>query len=99
MFPVACPRDAGSWISASSGSVTCDTLLLMRIVLLLGLLALQSGEGSLDDKIAPILPKPDEERWLQIPWRSDFAAARAEANREGKPLFLWMMDGNPLGCT
>jgi hypothetical protein len=72
---------------------------MMRIALLLALVALQSAEGSLDEKISPLLPKPDEERWLKIPWRSDFAAARAEADREGKPLFLWLMDGNPLGCT
>lgn len=71
----------------------------MRTAFLLVLVVLQSGDGPLDEKIAPLLPKPEEERWLEIPWRSDFAAARAEANREGKPIFLWMMDGNPLGCT
>jgi hypothetical protein len=71
----------------------------VRIALFLAVVALQSAEGSLDEKISPVLPKPEEERWLQIPWRSDFAAARAEANRDGKPLFLWLMDGNPLGCT
>ena len=72
---------------------------LMRFSLVLALLASQFQQASLDDKIAPLLPRPEEERWLKIPWRTDFAAARAEANREGKPLFLWMMDGNPLGCT
>jgi len=71
----------------------------MRAGLLLALLAIQSQEGSLVQKIGPLLPKPEEERWLQVRWRTDFAAARAEANREGKPIFLWMMDGNPLGCT
>jgi len=71
----------------------------MRTAFLLALFALQSADGSLDGKISPLLPTPGEERWLQIPWRTDFAAARSEANREGKPLFLWMMDGNPLGCT
>ena len=53
----------------------------------------------LDREIAAVLPRSSEERWLQVPWRTDFAAARAEANRAGKPLFLWMMDGHPLGCT
>jgi len=53
----------------------------------------------LDQAISGVLPKPDEERWLQIQWRLDFAAARAEANDKGKPLFLWMMDVHPLGCT
>jgi hypothetical protein len=55
--------------------------------------------GTLDEKIAGVLPKPSEELWNTIPWRVDFAAARAEANRVGKPMFVWMMNGNPLGCT
>jgi hypothetical protein len=55
--------------------------------------------GTLDEKIAGVIPKASEEPWNTIPWRFDFAAARAEANREGKPLFVWMMNGNPLGCT
>ena len=55
--------------------------------------------ATLDEKIAGVLPKASEEKWNTIPWRVDFAAARAEANREGKPMFVWMMNGNPLGCT
>ncbi len=54
---------------------------------------------TLNDKIANILPKPSEERWLQVPWRTNLMAARAEAQRVGKPLFLWVMVGNPQGCT
>jgi hypothetical protein len=60
---------------------------------------LEFDAKELDREIAAVLPRPSEERWLQVPWRTDFAAARAEANRAGKPLFLWMMDGHPLGCT
>jgi hypothetical protein len=59
----------------------------------------QVKAATLDEKIAGVLPKASEELWNTIPWRFDFAAARAEANREGKPLFVWMMNGNPLGCT
>jgi hypothetical protein len=67
---------------------------------ILTLLVLLSQEPSkVEEKVAAVLPKPAEELWLKIPWRSDFAAARAEANREAKPIFLWMMNGNPLGCT
>jgi hypothetical protein len=68
-------------------------------IVLLSLFAFQAADGAIAEKIARLLPRPDEERWLQIPWRTDFAAARVEADREGKPLFLWLMDGNPLGCT
>jgi len=53
----------------------------------------------LDHNVASVLPTPAEERWLQIPWRTDLIQARLEAEREGKPLFFWVMDGHPLGCT
>ena len=59
----------------------------------------ESKAATLDEKIAGVLPKASEELWNTIPWHLDFAAARAEANRVGKPLFVWMMNGNPLGCT
>ena len=74
-------------------------ILAATFSLLLPAWALAAELPSLDDRIAAVLPKPSEERWLQIPWRLDFAAARAEANDAAKPLFLWMMDGHPLGCT
>ena len=57
------------------------------------------AKATLDEKVAGVIPKASEEPWTTIPWRSDLAAARAEANRVGKPLFVWMMNGNPLGCT
>ena len=50
-------------------------------------------------KIATVLPTPEEERWLQVPWRLDLVQARAEAQRSGKPLFLWISEGHPLGCV
>jgi hypothetical protein len=39
------------------------------------------------------------EKWQSIPWKVDLLEARAAAAREGKPLFLWSMNGHPLGCT
>ena len=39
------------------------------------------------------------EPWQTIPWRTDLRAARTEAAARGKPLFLWSMNGHPLGCT
>jgi hypothetical protein len=42
---------------------------------------------------------PGKERWAEIPWETDLAAARARSVRVGKPLLLWVMDGHPLGCT
>jgi hypothetical protein len=56
-------------------------------------------DATLDGKVASVLPTASEERWLQIPWRTDVMQARVDARREGKPLFFWVMDGHPLGCT
>jgi hypothetical protein len=42
---------------------------------------------------------PRGERWTEIPWETDLAAARQKAIRERKPLLMWVMDGHPLGCT
>ncbi len=39
------------------------------------------------------------EIWETIAWRTDLAAARAEAVQRHRPLFVWTMNGHPLGCT
>lgn len=48
---------------------------------------------------ALIKPVANEEKWNQIPWMSSLWEARKRAAAEGKPILLWEMDGNPLGCT
>lgn len=46
-------------------------------------------------ELAPDLEAP----WRSIPWRVSLLEARSEAARQKKPLFIWAMDGHPLGCT
>lgn len=43
-----------------------------------------------------VTPRPDEELWKTIPWKTSLLEARALAARQGKPIFLWSMDGHPL---
>ena len=44
--------------------------------------------------------RPDaNDVWLTIPWRIDLLEAQNLAAEEGRPLFIWAMDGHPLGCT
>lgn len=40
-----------------------------------------------------------EETWRSIPWETSVLKAQARAGAEKKPLFIWAMDGHPLGCT
>jgi hypothetical protein len=56
-------------------------------------------DHTLEEKIASVLPTADEERWQQIPWRTSVLQARNEARDLGRPLFFWIMNGNPCGCT
>jgi len=37
--------------------------------------------------------------WRSIPWKTSVVEAQREAAVEGKPIFIWAMDGHPLGCT
>jgi hypothetical protein len=47
---------------------------------------------------AELVPRADE-KWQTIPWRTDILQARDEAAAAKKPVFLWSMNGHPLGCT
>ena len=44
------------------------------------------------------LQPPKDEPWMAIPWKVSLLEARELAAREQKPLFIWSMDGHPLGC-
>ena len=46
-----------------------------------------------------IKPRPEEQRWTQIPWETDLWEARRLAREAGKPILLWAMNGHPLGCV
>lgn len=57
------------------------------------------NEARLGELIGQIRPGPDEVRWREIPWQTDIRDACRIATETGKPIFLWAMNGNPLGCT
>ena len=46
-----------------------------------------------------IKPSADELRWTSIPWETDLWEARRKASRAGLAMFVWAMNGNPLGCV
>jgi len=55
--------------------------------------------SDLDSKIASVLPNSQEDAWLQIGWHTNLMQARGLAQNAQRPLFLWVMNGHPLGCT
>jgi hypothetical protein len=44
------------------------------------------------------LQPPKVEPWKSIPWHVSLVEAARQAEKEGKPVFLWQADGWPLGC-
>ena len=75
-------------------------LIVTSLATTAGALGAPRGDGdTLDARICALLPTPEEERWLEVPWRLDLLAARAESAATGKPIYLWLMNGDPCGCT
>jgi hypothetical protein len=53
---------------------------------------------SLDEKMKPVLPTEAEDRWSKLGWQTNIFTALRESGRQNKPVLLWVMNGNPLGC-
>ena len=63
--------------------------------------AVNAGELS-QERCSELLStlKPGKDAvWRSIPWRLSVLEARAIALKEDKPVFIWAMDGHPLGCV
>ncbi|MDI9640907.1 hypothetical protein QPK87_18260 [Kamptonema cortianum] len=58
-----------------------------------------TAQPSLDSRIQSVLPSTEEEKWLTIPWRTDLNEARLASFEQRKPIFMWIMNGHPFGCT
>ena len=75
--------------------------LLLGVLALLGVhRALSSNpDAQLEQRLALIRPDAAETAYRRIPWMTSLWKGRQRAAREGKPILLWTMDGNPLGET
>ena len=45
------------------------------------------------------LQSSDQASWRTIPWMTSLLEAQNKAAAARKPIFIWAMDGHPLGCT
>lgn len=71
----------------------------MRLAALV--LLLTPGGLTVDEfqKLHKELQPSKDDLWRTIPWKVSLSEAQAEAAREKKPVFMWSMDGHPMGCT
>lgn len=78
-------------------------VLLSLLVLGAGDLGAQKPEGQELDQASFLdlhqALEPKDEQWKSIPWEVDLLKAREMAAQSNKPIFMWAMDGHPLGCT
>jgi hypothetical protein len=71
----------------------------MRTLAVALVLLLQEGLSLSEfEKLHKEVQPPAAERWRSIPWKVSVVEAREEAVKTGKPLFVWVASGEPLGC-
>ena len=46
-----------------------------------------------------VLPNPDEASIRTISWRTSVLQGVVDAQKNDKPVMLYLMNGHPLGCT
>ena len=72
----------------------------MRVAAALLLFLLPDALGVEEfQKLHQELRPSKDEAWRSIPWKVSIGEAQAIAAKEHKPIFMWSMDGHPLGCT
>ena len=77
---------------------------LFSILLLIGAaLPFSTANGEITDadfaRLHKELRPAKDETWRTIPWKTSVLDAQQEAGEQQKPIFIWAMDGHPLGCT
>ena len=55
--------------------------------------------SNLSERFQLVEPTEIEQKWKEVGWRTHLMQARQEAAELEKPIFLWIMVGNPQGCT
>jgi hypothetical protein len=77
--------------------------MLMKWMAVIVLLAAQDPgrvrPDPFEDTFALVKTSPGEARWDEIEWTTSLWEGRKKAAAEGKPLFIWAANGNPIGIT
>ena len=87
----------GIWASASAQDLAWDVDVVRQPVKFEFPAVPQVDAADLDELLAEV--HPGEATWRTIPWQKSLVSAQQLAARDRKLLFIWAMDGNPLGCT
>jgi len=80
---------------------------MQRYLLAIGIMFVMASDVAAQQQTRPALadlqrwaavikPSPDELKWRQIPWVLDLAKGQRLAEREERPIFLWVTGDDPL---
>lgn len=86
-------------LAGVSGFTTAVLVLLPSLVQQGPLADVEPREADLALWRQHLEPTGRELRWESIPWAPTFREGLLQADRLGRPLLLWTMNGHPLGCT
>ena len=56
-------------------------------------------DDPLESRFELVMPTAQEDAWRTVGWRTNLMEARDFAQQQNRPIFLWIMVGNPHGCT
>lgn len=73
-------------------------LLILFILFLSVLGRAELSESRFNQLHQDVQPKPGED-WSTIEWQTSLIKAQNMAVDAKKPLFIWAMDGHPVGCV
>ncbi len=78
----------------------------VRILFAVAMLTASAAIGRCDEltetefqQLSKLLTPAENDLWRTIPWKIALLDAQRTALQENKPIFIWAMDGHPLGCT
>jgi len=85
------------------GVLTGGLLILGGLLLADKVTAAESADKPLSEERFKELHKELEpaadQPWRTIPWKIELLDAQRVAAERKLPIFIWAMDGHPLGCT
>ena len=79
-------------------AMTAFGILMTTLVASASVSAVEITEAEFERLHEKLRPESDAP-WRTIPWKIDLLEAQRTAAVEQKPIFIWAMDGHPLGCT
>ena len=84
---------------SSLSAVVIFALIALPVTLPARTRTLKAAPESLENRFEQVLPTAAEEAWRAVDWRTNLMEAREIAQEQKRPIFLWIIVGNPQGCT